>query len=213
MFLESCRRARRGRGADEARHGNSGPRRSGRIPVPRRTLYDMAPDVLRPRSMACEIRRPDESSDEEMDTSTSSSSSTSSGDAASRPASVASRPASVVSRSASEARSGSMFSFNERHSGSGDNVSHVSTAVDPIGGPTVFSDAVPAGVQRPVASPNVNVDEVSDGSSVEEELPVYALPVTDDDDCSAYIPGSSVCTSPEIGSFRRCSRPIVSDDE
>ena len=72
---------------------------------------------------------------------------------------------------------------------------------------------MPVGVQRPVVSPNVNVDEVSDESSDEEELPVYALPVTDDEAGSAYVPGSSVCTSPEIGSFRRRSRPIVSDDE
>ena len=137
-----------------------------------------------------------------MDTSTSTSSSTSSGDAASRPA--------------SEANSGSLFSFNERHSGSGDDASHVSTAVDPIGSPVVLNDAVPVGVQRPVAS--VNVAETSDedidgvGDSVEEELPVYELPA-DDDGFSIYVPGSSVSASPEMGSFRRCSRPIVSDED
>ena len=142
----------------------------------------MAPDVLRPRPMACE-RRLEESSDSEMDTSPSASSTTSgSGDASSRPASVVSRELTVA---------------------------------DPIGGPAVFSDAVPVGVQRPVASPIVNVDEVSEESSAEEELPVemYELPVTDEEAASAYVPGSSMSSSPEIGSSRRRSRPIVSDDE
>ena len=43
VFLDSCNRARRGRGADEERHGNSGPRRSTRVRVPRRTLNEIAP--------------------------------------------------------------------------------------------------------------------------------------------------------------------------
>ena len=199
MFLESCRRARRGRGADEARHGNAGPRRSARVPVPRRTLNEMAPDVYSHWPMACEVRQPGESSEEEMETSTSTSTST--GDASSRPV--------------SEANSGSLFSFNERHSGSGDNASHVSTAVDPIGSPVVLNDAVPAGVQRPVVSLNVaessdeDMDEV--GESAEEELPVYEIPL-DDDNLSIYVTGSSVSVSPEIGSFRVRSRPIVSDE-
>ena len=143
------------------------------------------------------MRQPGEASEEEMETNTS----TSTGGAS--------------SHHVSETSSSSLFSFGERRSGSGENASHVSTAVNPIGSPVVLNDAVPVGVQRPVAS--VNVAETSDedidgvGDSVEEELPVYELPA-DDDDFSIYVPGSSVSASPEIGSFRRCSRPIVSDE-
>jgi len=37
--------------------------------------------------------------------------------------------------------------------------------------------------------------------------------VTDEEAGSAYVPMSSVSSSPEIGSSRRRSRPIVSDNE
>ena len=125
----------------------------------------------------------EESSDSEMDTNPSASSNTSGS------SNTSSRPASVVSPEVSVA--------------------------DPMRVPIAFSAVVPAGVQRPVASSNVNVAEVSDESSVEEEPPVemYELPVTDEDAASAYVPMSSVSSSPVIGSSRRRSRPIVSDDE
>ena len=181
-FLETCRRARIGFGSDDSPHGNSGPRRSRRVPVPRRVIFEMAPDVLRPRPMACE-RRVEESSDSEMDTNPSASSNTSGS------SNTSSRPASVVSPEVSVA--------------------------DPMRVPVAFSDVVPAGVQRPVASSNANVAEVSGESSAEEEIPAdfYVLPVTDEEAGSAYVPMSSVSSSPVIGSSRRRSRPIISDDE
>ena len=79
----------------------------------------------------------------------------------------------------------------------------------------MFNDAVPDAVQRPVVSANFaessdeDMDEV--GESAEEEPPVDEI-LLDDDNLSAYVPGSSVSVSPEIGSFRVRSRPIVSDE-
>ena len=69
-FLDSCNRARRGRGADEERHDNSGSRRSARVRVPQRTLNEIAPQVYTHWPMACERRRSGEAAEEEMDTST-----------------------------------------------------------------------------------------------------------------------------------------------
>ena len=109
----------------------------------------------------------------------------------------------------------SLFSFGERRSGSGENASHVSTAVNPIGSPVVLNDAVSVDVQRPVVSANVaesadeDMDEVDE--SAEDEPPVDEI-LLEDDNLSAYVPGSSVSVSPEIGSFRVRPRPIVSDE-
>ena len=114
--------------------------------------------------------------------------------------------------------SSSSCSSGVPRSGSGERASHASTAENPIGSPVMFDDTIAANaVQRPVvdANPAESSDEDMDemntvDESAEDEPPVNEV-VTDDENLSAYVPGSST-VSPEIGSFRPRPRPIASDE-
>ena len=113
--------------------------------------------------------------------------------------------------------SSSSCSSGVPRSESGERASHASTAENPIGSPVMFDDTIAANaVQRlvvnanpddPAESSDEDMDEVNTvDESTEDEPPVSEI-VTDDENLSAYVPGSST-VSPEIGSFRPRPRPI-----
>ena len=65
---------------------------------------------------------------------------------------------------------------------------------------------------NPAESSDEDMDEVTTvDESAEDEPPVNEV-LTDDENLSAYVPGSSVSVSPEIASFRARPRPIASDE-